>query len=248
MKNTQYYLVAGWMLNELHLSGNKLLAYAIIYGICQDNSSVFKGNAVYVASCLGCTRECATKTLKALTEDGLIIKTDNGYLVNDNPLKNLDPSVKIFNNGSEKVSQFCEKNSQVCEKNSHEKYIYNNNINIPKEINKNNKLFLLKKGYGEFENVKLSKEELLKLAKKYKWRLGEAIARLDDYIEAKGDKYKSHYAVLKEQGWVWKDIFNTPDTNGKPKDILRLEDDNAPGGLRAETPIEYYTRVYKLDE
>lgn len=122
------------------------------------------------------------------------------------------------------------------------------NIKTDKKENKNNKLFLLKKGYGEFGNVKLTKEEILNLAKKYKWRLGEAIARLDDYMEAKGDKYKSHYAVLKEQGWVWKDVFGSPDTNGKPKDILRMEDDSVPGGMRAETPVEYYTRVYKLDE
>ena len=74
MKNNQFYVVQGWMLNELGLTGNELVCYATIYGFCQDGESVFRGTATYIAECVGCARESAVRILKRLTEDGLIVK------------------------------------------------------------------------------------------------------------------------------------------------------------------------------
>lgn len=52
-----------------------------------------------------------------------------------------------------------------------------------------------KRQYGPFGNVRLSDDEYAKL----KARFPDADTRIDDadtYLEAKGDKYKSHYAML----------------------------------------------------
>ena len=35
IKNENYVLIQGWMINELKLKGNELLIYALIYGFSQ---------------------------------------------------------------------------------------------------------------------------------------------------------------------------------------------------------------------
>ena len=72
----------------------------------------------------------------------------------------------------------------------------------------------IKKNYGEFCKVKLSEDEYLKLEEIYGSRLSEAIQILDDYIAQRGDKYKSHYAVLKTNNWVYDKIFKEKKTDG----------------------------------
>ena len=62
-----------------------------------------------------------------------------------------------------------------------------------------------KLSFGEFKNVKLTKEEHDRLKTSYGNRIDAAIEVLDTYIESKGKRYKSHYAVMKKGGWVWKE-------------------------------------------
>lgn len=119
--------------------------------------------------------------------------------------------------------------------------------NIYKKENKNNKLFLSKKKYGEFNNVLLSNEEMLKLIKLYKWKLTDGIEKLSSYLEYKGDKYKSHYAVLNQHQWVFKEVSQDQNSGFKPKDIQIIKDSTVAGGLRDETPLEYYTRKLGLE-
>lgn len=75
--------------------------------------------------------------------------------------------------------------------------IYSNtNSNLNSNTNTNSKDV-----YGEFENVKLSKEEYTKLSD----LIGEdnlkiLIFELDTYIASKGKRYKSHYATI--QTWA----------------------------------------------
>ena len=140
MKNNQFYVVQGWMLNELGLTGNELVCYATIYGFCQDGESVFKGTATYIAECVGCTREYATKLLRKLTESGLIIKIPQEK--SNIPAYNINWEVLTKFTGSvNKVHRGCEQSSQD---------IYKDNIDNNKE-NKNNKLFLSKKVPDEFD-------------------------------------------------------------------------------------------------
>ena len=59
-----------------------------------------------------------------------------------------------------------------------------------------------KERYGEYNNVRLTTEELEKLKATYPdWQ--ERIERLSSYMASKGDHYKSHYATIRN--WANKD-------------------------------------------
>ena len=73
-----FYTVQGWMVSELHLTGNELLAYAVIYGFSQDGASAFRGTLAYIAEWLGCSKSSAHRTLRRLTERGLIEASADG--------------------------------------------------------------------------------------------------------------------------------------------------------------------------
>jgi hypothetical protein len=59
---------------------------------------------------------------------------------------------------------------------------------------------------GNFERVRLTEQEIEKLKEIYVSYFEEAVNKLDNYIESKGDKYKSHYAVLCQGNWVYKEF------------------------------------------
>lgn len=153
MKNNQFYVVQGWMLNELGLTGNELVCYATIYGFCQDGESVFRGTATYIAECVGCSRVSATTILKRLTEKGLIIKHEQektnipAYSINWDLLRNFTGSVNNLYRGCKETLQDI------------------NRDNIDIKENKNNKLFLSKKT-DEFD--KRTMELWNEIADKYK--------------------------------------------------------------------------------
>lgn len=67
--------------------------------------------------------------------------------------------------------------------------------------------------YGEFKNVKLTKEEYKKLEEK---KLLPYIEQLSSYIASSGKKYKSHYATI--LNWSRKEINNNPEWMDKDID------------------------------
>jgi hypothetical protein len=76
MKNENYILIQGWMVNELKLNGTKLLIYAIIYGFSQDGESHFEGSLKHLQTSTGKGRSAVMNALKSLTEeDGFLVKT-----------------------------------------------------------------------------------------------------------------------------------------------------------------------------
>lgn len=93
----------------------------------------------------------------------------------------------------------------------------------PEQINTNNKVLKLntntnkkqqrkekeKISFGEFSNVFLTQEEILKLKELYKTeeKFNEGITILSNYKASSGKKYKSDYAVLNRSNWVYKKIF-----------------------------------------
>ena len=76
MKDENYYVVQGWMINRLGLRGNELMAYALIYGFSQDGQTWFTGSAKYLASWLGVDRRNALAVLQRLVSKGLLIKNE----------------------------------------------------------------------------------------------------------------------------------------------------------------------------
>lgn len=79
MKNDNYIVITGWMINDLKLSGNDLLVYALIYGFSQDGESWYTGSRNYIADSLGITPRTVSRLLQSLEEQGFIIKEITEY-------------------------------------------------------------------------------------------------------------------------------------------------------------------------
>ena len=75
VSNNNFYVVAGWMINELGLKGTTLNVFAIIYGFTQDQESEFTGSRQYLCDFTGATKPTVDKALNELIELGLIEKT-----------------------------------------------------------------------------------------------------------------------------------------------------------------------------
>ena len=71
--------------------------------------------------------------------------------------------------------------------------------------------------YGEFQNVKLTKEEYHKLEQA---NLLPYIEKLSSYMASKNKKYKSHYATI--LNWSRKDKANTPEWFDKEQNTQKL--------------------------
>ena len=80
MKNKNYITILGWMVNELSLSGNDLICYAVIYGFSQDGN-FWEGSQSYLSDWLGVSRRTVIDILKRLISNGLIAKQE--YEVNN---------------------------------------------------------------------------------------------------------------------------------------------------------------------
>lgn len=106
MKNENYFVIQGWMINELKLKGNDLLVFSIIYGFSQDGETEFTGSIKYLCECLSCSRPTVSNSLKTLCESGLIIKSDlivNGVLFHRYKISL--QGVKNFYGGSKETLQ-----------------------------------------------------------------------------------------------------------------------------------------------
>lgn len=76
MDDDKYYTIQGWMVKRMELTGNELLAYALIYGFTKDFKSRFTGSLDFVCKSLNVTKNTAKKALDSLVAKELIIKTD----------------------------------------------------------------------------------------------------------------------------------------------------------------------------
>lgn len=76
IKDSNYILVQGWMVTDLHLKGNELLVFAIIHGFSQDGENRFTGSLQYLADWTSATKQGVMKNLKSLIEKGYICKEE----------------------------------------------------------------------------------------------------------------------------------------------------------------------------
>jgi hypothetical protein len=76
MKDNNYILIQGWMVNRLNLSGNELMVYAVIYGFSQDEESKYEGSGRYISDSLGISRRAVTSILDNLVKKGFLKKFD----------------------------------------------------------------------------------------------------------------------------------------------------------------------------
>lgn len=77
VKDDNFFLVSGWMLNRLKLKGVSLLVFSIIYGFSQDGESYFTGSLQYLSDFTNASRPTIIKAIKELVEKGLVIKYEN---------------------------------------------------------------------------------------------------------------------------------------------------------------------------
>ncbi len=75
MTKQRYIVIQEWMLS-LDLNLNELIAYALIYGFCQDRDSDFHGSIDYVAYWCRVGRRQAIRILNALVAKGVVSKEE----------------------------------------------------------------------------------------------------------------------------------------------------------------------------
>ena len=110
VKENTYISLMAFMVNDLHLKGNELIVYAIIYGFSQDEESCFNGGLQYLADWTDSTKQGVMKVLKSLQEKNLITKSEawNGSItrcfykaVSNNNENKTDNENKIDNKNNE---------------------------------------------------------------------------------------------------------------------------------------------------
>lgn len=72
----RYIVVMGWMMSSLGLSGNDLLAYALIYGYSQDGKGMYFGSIKHTAEALNVSTRTAADILRRLEEKGVVTKVN----------------------------------------------------------------------------------------------------------------------------------------------------------------------------
>lgn len=85
MKNTDYIVIQGWMINELELKGTKLMVYALIYSYSRDGEGKFYGTIRHLEDATGNSRRSVMDALNSLVDEDLLIKeseTINGVTFN----------------------------------------------------------------------------------------------------------------------------------------------------------------------
>ena len=121
------------MVNELHLSGNELVCYAIIYGFSQDGK-FWDGSLTYLSEWLGSSRRTAINVINSLITKGYIEKQD--YEVNNVKFCKYRAIAPNFI-GSEKIALGGSENFSPCINNS----IYIKKEERDKSLSKKDELF-----------------------------------------------------------------------------------------------------------
>lgn len=76
MNNNWYINVLGWMINEMRLSWNRLLLYAIIYWYSQDWENTYRWSLTYIQKALWLSKPTVVSLLKSLTDEWFIEKIE----------------------------------------------------------------------------------------------------------------------------------------------------------------------------
>ena len=76
MKENNYITIPGFLRTRLDLKGSELIITALIYGYSQDGNSWFMGKTEYIAEWAGVTDKNVLRSLKRLTEKGILEKKE----------------------------------------------------------------------------------------------------------------------------------------------------------------------------
>lgn len=76
MKENNFITIPAFLRSKLDLKGSELIITALIYGFSQDGESWFSANTDYIADWAGIANKNVLRSLKSLTEKGILIKKD----------------------------------------------------------------------------------------------------------------------------------------------------------------------------
>lgn len=77
IRDENFFIVSGWMVNRLNLKGAALHIFSIIYGFSQDGESSFTGSLQYLCDFTNTSKHTVIKALKELVEKNYVVKTEN---------------------------------------------------------------------------------------------------------------------------------------------------------------------------
>lgn len=185
-----YVHMQSFMVNDLHLTGNELIIFAVIHGFSQDGKSWFTGSRSYLASWCQASKNTVSNNLAKLCKKGFIEKRtrfENGVTFNDYRVsKNLVGVCKKFDGG---VQESCRGGIQE---------FYPNNIEVDTIEDKTKDIWeSVRHKYGEYKNVLLSDDEMAKLKSEFPNDWEERIESLSSYMASVGKQYKDHMATIR---------------------------------------------------
>lgn len=198
VRSDSYVNIQAFMVNELHLSGNALIIYAVIYGFSQDGDSWFTGSRSYLAAWCQASKSTVSRNLDALCANGLIERREHvtaGVLLVDyravwgtqneqGCTQNAQGGVpKMGRGGVPKMS------THTIERDTPEK-------NTREKIETRHK-------FGEYKNVLLTDSDMEKLKAEFPDDWGERVERLSAYMASTGKSYKNHLATIRN--WARRD-------------------------------------------
>lgn len=209
-KNTNTIVIQGWMINELKLSGNELILYALIYGFSQDGESEFYGSLNYVSTALNCSKPTVIKALNSLIDKNLIFKNQNSI---NGIVYSKYSANQIYFNGSKET--LLVKNNDLGSKETlrgsketlPNNNIYNNIYNNNNDITDNKKILFSNSIWNNYETLKKELAKNADFIKKY------AGVNLKHYIEdvllwsdSKNEKRTNKGWLATLRNWMKKDL------------------------------------------
>ena len=222
IKDTSFYCVNGWMMNQLGLTGVDLLCFAIIFSLSQNGEGRYIAGLRYLSEFMQCSQPTASKALKNLLEKGLIEKeeiiTESGRRVFY--FCNMDVVEEMKNNPDGGTKESLEGVHKKFIDGVYKKFIPkdNNNIINPNNSlnnkNKENNILSAKEDFEDFYKLyplKKSKQSALKAWNKLSEKDKQAakdklLAYIDDCMRNKRSfKYPATYLNQR----TWEDDFGT---------------------------------------
>lgn len=234
MNNENYIVIQGFMVNELGLKGNELLAYAIIYGFSQVKGQKFTGSLSYLEKWLNTSRQTVVNTLKSLIEKGLIEKTEKiinnvkfcEYSINKNyDKKEIDRRSKNLTTSQKNSGEVVKKFDGGSQKNR----LNNINNNINNKIDDNN-IYTIPEENLDDENLDVSSIEFKNNFLEYKELVSKSTGMgmniIDNLMANIIHTLKSQYDIkfliqkIKESDFLMGKLETKPSTANFSKKVM----------------------------
>lgn len=153
VKNENYTTIQGFMINELKLSGNELIAYAVIYGFSQAEGQYMTCSQEYIGNWCNLSKSNTNRLLKRLVDKGLIEKK----------LAKTKGAVKLYDykavTSAETATVTSAKTATVTSaKTTHHNKRYNNNISKKNSFKNFEQREYTKEDYKNMERMLLQKK------------------------------------------------------------------------------------------